>query len=77
MTGHTGPACHKAGGALPFPTTMSINRTVVQSWVATVTLHNGQILEMEVRGRTIKECRTELKRDTQVKSVEKLRKGGL
>lgn len=56
---------------------MSINKTVVQTWVATVVLHNGQTLEMEVRGKSIKECRTELKRDSQVKTVEKMRKGGL
>lgn len=56
---------------------MSINRTVVQSWLATVILHNGQTLEMEVRGRSIKQCRETLKLDTQVKTVVKLRKGGL
>lgn len=56
---------------------MSINKTVIQTWVATVILHNGQTLEMEVRGKTIKECRRELKRDSQVKSVEKVRRGGL
>lgn len=56
---------------------MSINKTVIQTWLATVIMHNGQTLEMEVRGKTVKECRAELKRDSQIKSVEKVRKGGL
>lgn len=48
---------------------MSINRTVVKSWIATVVLHNGQTLEIEVRGKSIALCRDELKKDSQIKTV--------
>lgn len=56
---------------------MSINRTVVRTWLATVTLHNGQTLEMEVRGRTISECRETLKQDAHVKKIVHIKKGSL
>ena len=52
---------------------MSINRTVVKTWIATVILHNGQTIEVELRGNTIKQCRELLKQDTQVKTVAKFR----
>lgn len=56
---------------------MHINRTVVKTWIATVILHNGQTLEMEVRGKSIKLCRDELKRDTQIKTVLKFRQDSM
>ena len=56
---------------------MSINRTVVKTWTATATLHNGQTVEIPVRGKSIKLCRDELKRDKQIKSIEKFRQDTL
>lgn len=56
---------------------MSINRTVVKTWIATVILHNGQTLEMEVRGKTIKLCREELKRNPAIKTIVKFKNDSL
>lgn len=56
---------------------MSINRTIIKTWIATVILHNGQTLEMEARGKTIKLCREELKRNTAIKTIVKFRNDAL
>lgn len=53
---------------------MSFNRTLIRLWIAEVILHNGQTLEIEVRGKTISQCREELKRDTQIKQIVKIKK---
>lgn len=52
---------------------MSIRRNI-ELWIATVHLHNGQTLEIEVRGKTIKACKETLKQDTQIKKIIKFRK---
>ncbi len=52
---------------------MSINRTVVKTWIATAILHNGQTVEIPVRGKSIKLCRDELKKDTQIKTILKFK----
>ncbi len=56
---------------------MSINRTVIKTWIATVILHNGQTLEVEVRGKSIRLCRDELKRDATIKTIVKFRNESL
>jgi|TARA_R110002153_G_scaffold8386_5_gene36041 hypothetical protein len=47
---------------------------IVESWIATVTLHNGQTVEQEFRAKSFKKGREILKRDSQIKKILNIRK---
>ena len=53
---------------------MSINTTIVHTWIATVYLTNGQTIEQEVRAVSIKKARAVLKRDSNIKKIVDLKK---
>ena len=53
---------------------MSINSTVVKTWLALVHLTNGQTVEMEVRAKTIKGAKEFLKEDAHIRRIVKIHK---